>query len=252
MYFMAQLKNRTPTTMGRDTNPTSAAARQGIRIGRVARAGTAAVLALALSGAAHAFPSLNLTPGTPDIESAFINVDYVGNNTTGTLTASGFAQVLTPPGSPAGNIAGGSFDINATINFNALTASGSLGIGGTVAGLGFNSGTLLTGTFSSTAGNQAFGSGPGDPLEFLFDITGGDAAGLYGGIGSTAGVILSQSGYSGSFASNFSSAPFGGLADTFGIPQVDAPATLALMLLGGVLVCSRRRRATTGTACACA
>jgi cysteine-rich repeat protein len=172
---------------------------------------------LLASTPAHAFPSLNLTPGTPDIQSSFINVAYVGNNAGGVLTASGFANVLTPPGSPGGNITGGTFDINANINFNAQTASGSLVIGGTIAGLGFNSGTLLTGVFNSTAGSQTFGAGPGDPLEFLFTVTGGDAAALYGGVSSTAGVILSQSGYIGSFASNFTSAPFGALADTFGL-----------------------------------
>ena len=174
---------------------------------------------LLASAPAQAFPSLNLAPGTPDIESSFINVDYVGNNAGGTLVASGFANVLTPPGSPTGNIAGGTFDINANANFNAQTASGTLNIGGTIAGLGFNSGTLLTGTFVSTAGSQTFGAGPGDPLEFLFTVTGGDAAGLYGGVGSTVGVILSQSGYAGSFAGNFSSAPFNALADTF-VPGV--------------------------------
>jgi hypothetical protein len=187
-----------------------------------------------------AFPSLNLTPGTPDLESSFIDVGYVGNNAGGILTASGFANVLTPPGSPAGNIAGGSFNINANVNFNALTASGTLAIGGTIAGLGFNSGTLLTGSFASTAGNPAFGAGPGDPLEFLFDVTGGDAAGLFG---STAGVILSQSGYAGSFAGNFSSAPFGGLADTFSV-QVPEPGTLAILGFGlAGLGFARRRRA---------
>jgi hypothetical protein len=151
-------------------------------------------------------------------------VDYLGNNAGGSLTASGFANVLTPPGSPGGNIVGGSFDINANINFNAQTASGTLSIGGTIAGLGFNSGTLLTGTFNSALASQTFGAGPGDPLEFLFTVTGGDAAALYGGVGSTAGVILSQSGYTGSFAGNFSSAPFGALADTFQSQPGPAPS----------------------------
>jgi hypothetical protein len=151
---------------------------------------------------------------------------------------------MTPPGAPAGNIAGGSFDINANVNFNAQTASGSLSIGGTIAGLGFNSGTLLTGTFSSAPGSQSFGAGPGDPLEFLFDVTGGDAAALYGGVGSTAGVILANSGYSGSFASNFTSGPFQAVSDTFvqasgGVPL---PGTLWLMLFGGGLLLSRRSR----------
>lgn len=203
-----------------------------------------ALLASVFTAAVHAFPALNLVPGTPDIESAFINVAYNGNNTTGTLTASGFANVLTPPGSPAGNISGGLFDITSTINFNAQTASGSLSIGGTIASQGFNSGTLLTGTFAHTAATPAFGADAGDPLEFLFEVTGGDAAGLYGGVGASAGVILSQSGYTGSFAGNFSSAPFGGLADTFGqrVAGVPLPGTLWLMLLGGSWLLFSRRR----------
>ncbi len=185
----------------------------------------AAVLFLAtglLANPAQSFPALNLVPGLPNITSFFIDVSYVGNNTNGTLTASGFAQVLTPPGSPNGNIANGSFNLNASIQSNAQTASGTLNIGGTIASQGFNSGTLLTGTLS------AFGAGAGDPLEFLFTVTGGDAAGIYG---STAGVILSQSGYTGSFAGNFQNPPFNGLADTFA-QAVSEPASLALLLLG--------------------
>jgi hypothetical protein len=149
---------------------------------------------------------------------------FPGNNAGGTLTASGNANVFSPPGSPLGNIAGGTFNINANINFNAQTASGTLSIGGTIAGLGFNSGTLLTGTLNSTPASQTFGAGAGDPLEFLFTVTGGDAAGLYGGVGSTAGIILSQSGYAGSFAGDFSSAPFGALADTFQFQPGPAPS----------------------------
>ena len=117
------------------------------------------VLSVSAPTVGHAFEALNLSTGTPEIESSFITVDYVGNNAGGVLTASGFSNVLTPPGSPGGNISGGTFDINANINFNAQTASGTLTIGGTVAGLGGN--PLLTGVLSSTAANPTFGAGPG-------------------------------------------------------------------------------------------
>jgi hypothetical protein len=44
----------------------------------------------------------------------------------------------------------------------------------------------------------------GDPLEFLFSVTGGDAAGLYGGIGSIGGIILSGgTGFTGDFTMDF-------------------------------------------------
>ena len=197
---------------------------------------------------AQAFPILNLSPATPNIESSFITVNYSGSDAGGALTAFGFANVLNPPGSPAGNIAGGSFDINANINFNALTATGTLNIGGSIASQGFFSGTLLTGSFASSAASPRFGAGPGDPLEFLFDVTGGDAAGVFGGIGSTAGVILSQSGYSGSFAANFTSGPFQALADTFAAPQavVPEPGTFGLVLAGLGLAVGLARRKREG------
>ena len=227
--------------MTRSTNTSSGTARRGNPFGRAIRSATAGMLALAACGTAQAFPSLDLVPGTPDIVSSFITVDYAGNNAAGTLTASGFANVLTPPGSPGGNISGGSFDLNAQLSFDSQTADGTLNIGGTIAGLGFNSGTLLTGVFTSSLSDQRFGAGTGDPLEFLFDVTGGDAAGLFGGIGATAGVILSNSGYSGAFDLPFSSGAFQALADTFATP-VDAPGTLVLMLGGGALLGLRRRR----------
>ena len=76
------------------------------RIRMAARAGLLFLCTL-VATAAQAFPALNLTPEAPNIESSFITVDYIGNNAGGVLTASGFANRLTPPGSPLGNIAGG-------------------------------------------------------------------------------------------------------------------------------------------------
>jgi hypothetical protein len=76
---------------------------------RLSTFGYAAILGLSATGFSHAFVALNLTPATPMIESSFITVDYIGNNSGGVLTASGFASVLTPPGSPVGNIVNGTF-----------------------------------------------------------------------------------------------------------------------------------------------
>ena len=73
-----------------------------------------------------------------------------------------------------------------------------------------------------------------DPLEFLFDVTGGDAAGL---MGPKVGVDLSQSGYAGSFANNFTSGAFQSLSDTFSFQEqnqnpVPAPGTLNISVVG--------------------
>jgi len=151
---------------------------------------------LMLGASAQAAP-LNLTLNdTPDIVSSFIDVTYDAG--TDIFNASGFALELDDDGSgPAEAIAGGTFDLAATIDASGVLSGGSLTIGGTVASLGFNSGTLLTGTLTAFG----FPDAGGDPLEFLFDVTGGDAAGLYGGI--PGGVILSATGFTGDFTTNF-------------------------------------------------
>jgi len=187
---------------------------------------------------AHAFPALNLMPGTPDISSpAQIDVSYSFNAGTGigSLTAFGGASLLNLP--PGQGISIGLFDLNATIDTNTTTASGSLVINGTS---GPFVDPLLTGTLNT------FGAGPNDPLEFLFGSLGGSVAANFG---STAGVILSNTGFTGSLTTNFGTGgSFGASADTFARQAVPEPGTLALMLLGsGVLAATRRRkRKTTG------
>ena len=137
------------------------------------------------AGQAQAAP-LNLTLlDTPDIVSSFIDVSY--DATTDAFTASGFAMELDDDGSvPAEAIDGGSFDLSATIDDSGALSSGTLTIGGEVASLGFTGGTLLTGDLTAFG----FQDAGGDPLEFLFSVTGGDAADLYGGIGSIGGILL--------------------------------------------------------------
>jgi hypothetical protein len=192
----------------------------------------AALLAGLFTVTAQAFPELDLEVGTPDLFSAGITVDYQGDNNGGTLTAMGFASTL----EGFGNIDNGTFLIDMTsIDFNDQTAAGTLTIGG-------NGGTLLTGTLSSSAGDQTFG-GNGDTgaLEFLFNVTGGDVADLYGGVGGSAGIILSQSGFNGSFASAFGT-QWNALANTFGQGGgVPIPGTLWLVLAGAGLLISRRQ-----------
>ena len=142
---------------------------------------------------------LNLTLNdVPDIVSQFIDVTY--NATLDELTASGFALELDDDGSvPAEPITDGTFDLSATIGDAGNLVGGTIAIGGTVASLGFNSGTLLTGTLTAFG----FPDAGSNPFEFLFDVTGGDAAALYGGGSVPAGVILSGTGFDGDFGSNF-------------------------------------------------
>ena len=155
-----------------------------------------AVLMLGAGSQAQAAP-LNLTLlDFPDIVSSFIDVNY--NAGTDAFTASGFALELDDDGSvPAEAITNGTFNLNASIDASGSLSSGSLSIGGTVASLGFTSGTLLTGNLTAFG----FPDSGGDPLEFLFSVTGGDATGLYGSIG---GIILSGgTGFTGDFNTDF-------------------------------------------------
>ena len=185
---------------------------------------------LNVSVVAQAAP-LNLTLlDFPDIVSSFIDVTYDGG--TQTFVASGFALELDDDGSaPAEAIAGGTFDISASIDNSGTLIGGTLSIGGTVASLGFNSGTLLTGNLT----DFGFLNAGGDPLEFLLDVTGGDAAGLYGAV--PAGVILSGTGFAGSFVGSFDNLSGGpgtgsAVADVAPVPLPAAIWLFGVGLLG--------------------
>lgn len=206
------------------------ALKSGIRWDFVARFVTAALF-LGMSGLAQAAPlNLTLLP-EPDISAAFIDVTY--DATADSLTASGFALGLATGGSLQ-SIAGGTFDLVASVFDDGSLLGGTLSIGGTVAGLGFNSGTLLTGDLTAIGFNQA-----NDPLEFLFSVTGGDAAGLYSaGLG---GIILGNAGFGGNWTGNFSSNPFAAVADV-GVVPVPAAVWLFGTALVGLLGIGGHRR----------
>ena len=111
------------------------------------RLGMGWLLVLGMTGPASGTP-LGLTLfDNPDIVSMFIDVVYDAG--TDTFEADGFALGLDDDGvGPTLDIVGGSFDLTATIDGAGLLTGGSLVIGGTVANLGFNSGTLLTGSLT--------------------------------------------------------------------------------------------------------
>ncbi|NND61040.1 MAG: VPLPA-CTERM sorting domain-containing protein [Gammaproteobacteria bacterium] len=187
----------------------------------------------ALGSAAQAAPLNLVLQDSPDIISSFIDVSY--DAATDSLSASGFALDINYTDTDQAAIAGGLFQLDAVIDSAGNLLGGALTISGTVAELGYNSGTLLTGTLDQ------FGAGAGDPLEFIFTVTGGDAAALYGGFG---GIILAQTGYSGSFNSDFDNLISGipgtgtGVADVAAVP---IPAA-AWLLLSAILSLGAMRR----------
>jgi hypothetical protein len=144
-----------------------------------------------------------------------------------------------------------SFLIEATVDESGNATSGTLTLIGNVQGYGP---TLLT------ADLIAFGWAFFDTLnpdsdaamfDWHFQVTGGSLAGLYGGTGATVGTILSLVSVAGSVSQTLFTTDFnnnGGLpgwgsavADTAPLPE---PATLALLTLGSLALCRRRRKLT--------
>jgi len=169
---------------------------------------------------------------SPQIATFSIDVDYKKNKDS--FTADGTPLEFDDDGIGAPEIiSNGTYSITATIDELGNASGGALVIDGTIASLGFNSGTLLTGNLTAFG----FPDAGGDPLEFLFDVTGGDAASLFGPV---VGIKLSDSGFTGSFASNFKNNGNG--KNTAAPPVVPEPGTFLLMLAGlGVLFGLRKR-----------
>ena len=180
----------------------------------------------------------------PDITSGFIDVTY--DATANILSANGFALTLDDDGvgdleniyAFGSDIDPGTFLITAEIDDFGTLIGGTLTVEGTVPDLGFNSGTLLTGDLT----DFGYPDAGGNPLEFLFDVTGGDVAGLYAG--TSGGVILGATGFGGSFAADFDNLMFGmpGTGAGFGDTGVPEPSTLSLLMLGLIATRLRRRR----------
>jgi hypothetical protein len=177
--------------------------------------------------------TLALTTTNPDISSIVRNAEYAGNSTSGTFTSLGQASQLTTAALTNETIDAGTFELNANIQQSAGTADGLLSIGGTITTLGFSSGTLITATLLQVGG-------PNAALNFLFNVTGGDAAAIYGGVGATIGLIMNSTGYNGSFNAAFASDPSGASSDTF-VVEVATPNSVSIFLIGFMVLGLRKK-----------
>lgn len=182
---------------------------------------------------ARAAPAELVPPDTPDIYSGFITVAY--DAPTGDLTADGFAFSL-KDATETHTISGGQFDLDAAIDNSGVLQSGTLLIGGTISALGFNSGTLLTGNLTSLTFDGPVTMG------FLFDVTGGDAATLYGyGVQGTYGTLLLHSyAFLGNFQNSFNN--YSGTSNGGVAPEPSAVITWGLLGAIGIPVWWWRRR----------
>lgn len=193
-------------------------------------AGVSVGLCASFAGAAP----LNLQlQDTPDILSGFIAVNY--NAATDAFNADGFALQIDFPAlrGVAVPISDGIFTIDAVIDGDGNFSSGGLVISGVVADeRGLSNTVLIAGTLVAL-GFPSADRGAG-ALEFLFDITGGSLADLFG---PQAGVILTEHGFAG-WSQSWEN-DFNGASDT--APPVPAPFTAALFAGAGLMV-SRRRR----------
>ena len=193
----------------------------------------AAILAAGVAGEVQA-GLINLADNRPDIYSdgTWVHYDYG----TTTLTATGYVERVTTLTTTA-SVNTTPFKLTATIDHSGVATGGTLEIDGTVASLGYVSGTLLKSNTLSQFGYMDPPTG-GEVFEFVFSGLSGDLASSFG---SAAGVILT--GASTHFTGVFTSAAgftnqYDGYSDTSPVPE---PATLAFGLLGGGWILVKRR-----------
>ena len=198
-----------------------------------------------------------LSQQEPDIQSSFLYANYTYNaGVDNDLTVDGFASILVlVEGGTEHQIEHptelntlGLYNLSAKIDDSGNLVSGDLTVIGCAPSLGYTSGTILSGDLNNFGYSSA-----SDLLEFEFLVTGGDAAGDYGGNGSTGGVILllasDMFAFNNDFADDFeinwdndeiyNGSGFNGnsQADTF-VPE---PATIGLMAIGLGLIARKRR-----------
>ncbi len=201
---------------------------------------------------------LNLLLDPPDISNFFVTMVY--DATTDTFTAAGFPGELDDNGLPGDNFpidstpTPSSFDLTANIDDGGNLLGGSFSVNGSIddAPIGPIDGVLLTGDLTALG----FPVAGGDPIEFLYSVTGGLLAGVFGGIGETGGIILEDNNlnFTGSWADNFSNDGSTLGTANIAVPRgeeevVPEPVTAATFLLGSgllALAVSGRRKQLNG------
>jgi hypothetical protein len=215
-------------------------------------------LVLLIGNARADITSLTLQP-TPDIASFSIDIAY--NAASHTFAANGMATCIAigSPDDPIvfdeSSLTMGTFLISATVNNAGVASSGSLTIGGKVLGYG-STGPLLTANNLSFF--NSFFTDTLNPdmdvamFEFLFDVSGGEMADMFGGAGAKVGVIIGYTGVGPDVTQNQFTANFDDLfGHTFGegwgtscadvAQPIPEPATLFLLAAGAAAVLRRRK-----------
>jgi hypothetical protein len=167
-------------------------------------------------------PDLLTTSITTQFDMSFFQVSgYASQLKLGAITHS------ITPGDP-NNVNAFDYNITATILADGTLVMGDLVIGGNIAGLNYLGNNLLTGSLTMLGFDDTMSNA--GTLDFLFKVTGGEAAAHFGGVGSTGGIILAFTGFDGSWMSSFGSQAT--LADT----GVAVPEPTSMWLLGSGLI----------------
>jgi hypothetical protein len=168
----------------------------------------------------------------PDLAALSLTTSYTASaGSTGTFSLTGWPTSFTisPGAGPYAISVTGTYNLTAQINKSTgQLISGSVLIGGTIPSVpGASSGTLLTGTLT----NFGFANGGGDFFQFLVNITGGDLAHYYNGKMGIQ-VDANNSGFTGSFLTNFASGDSDTTSDNASLTVVPEPSTGLLILVG--------------------